>query len=233
VAGPVRGESCVNSDNQVIARGLQGLSCAVSTGRFQHPGRVECRAKTGLLVPAPKSQGRRCAVIATVRKLLRPVTLKNRVHTNVIPASCAVGGVMVSAALVQRSSAEVFLANEIQACIAQHLKVDIVYMGADSHLTDDLGLDLFEITELLTVLEERFGVDAETADEPSLIEFVGDLIRYIESSKHCLETREARTRLRNGSVDSEQLVRLDEYVRSDSLNGDTLDLGDIMNRSRV
>ena len=55
---------------------------------------------------------------------------------------------MVSVALVQRSSAEVFLANEIQAFIAQHLKVDIVSMDAHSHLTDDLGLDLFELLEL-------------------------------------------------------------------------------------
>ena len=92
------------------------------------------------------------------------------------------GGVMVSVALVQRSSAEVFLASEIQAFIAQRLKVDIASMDAHSHLTEDFGLDLFEITALLTVLEERFGVDAETADEPNQIEFVGDLIRYIESS---------------------------------------------------
>ena len=91
------------------------------------------------------------------------------------------GAVMVSVALVQRSSAEVFLASEIQAFIAQRLKVDIASMDAHSHLTDDFGLDLFEITELLTALEERFGVDAETADEPNRIEFVGDLIRYIES----------------------------------------------------
>jgi hypothetical protein len=47
-------------------------------------------------------------------------------------------------------------------------------------LTDDFGLDLFEIIELIIVLEKRFGVDAETADEPNQIEFVGDLIRYIE-----------------------------------------------------
>jgi hypothetical protein len=38
------------------------------------------------------------------------------------------------------------------------------------------------ITSDRTVLEERFGLDAETADEPNQIEFVGDLIRYIESS---------------------------------------------------
>jgi acyl carrier protein len=89
---------------------------------------------------------------------------------------------MVSVALVRRTSAEVSLANEIHASIAQHVKVDIGSMDAHSHLTDDLGLDLCEVTELLTALEERFGVDAETADEPNQIEFVGDLIRYIESS---------------------------------------------------
>ena len=89
---------------------------------------------------------------------------------------------VVSVALVQRSSAELFLSSEIHAFIAQHLKVDMASMDAHSHLTEDFGLDLFEITALLTVLEERFGLDAETADEPNQIEFVGDLIRYIESS---------------------------------------------------
>jgi acyl carrier protein len=96
---------------------------------------------------------------------------------------------MVSVALVQRSSAELFLSSEIHAFIAQHLKVDVASMDAHSHLTEDFGLDLFEITALLTVLEERFGVDAETADEPNQIEFVGDLIGYIESS-----TKEEKTR---------------------------------------
>ena len=92
------------------------------------------------------------------------------------------GGVMVSLALVQRSSAEVFISSEIHTFIAQHLKIDVASMDEHSHLTEDFGLDLFEITALLTVLEERFGLDAETADEPNQIEFVGDLIRYIESS---------------------------------------------------
>ena len=96
---------------------------------------------------------------------------------------------MVSVVLVQRPSAELFLSSEIHAFIAQHLKVDVASMDAHSHLTEDFGLDLFEITALLTVLEERFGLDAETADEPNQIEFVGDLIRYIESSKHRLESR--------------------------------------------
>ena len=84
--------------------------------------------------------------------------------------------------IARRLTAEVFLASEIHAFIAQRLKVDIASMDAHCHLTDDFGLDLVEITELLTALEERFGVDAETADEPNQIEFVGHLIRYIESS---------------------------------------------------
>jgi acyl carrier protein len=36
---------------------------------------------------------------------------------------------------------------------------DIGSMDAQSHLTDDFGIDLFKITELLSALEERFGVD--------------------------------------------------------------------------
>jgi hypothetical protein len=60
---------------------------------------------------------------------------------------------MVSVALVQRPSAELFLSSEIHAFIAQHLKVDVASMDAHSHLTEDFGLDLFEITALLTVLE--------------------------------------------------------------------------------
>ena len=41
-------------------------------------------------------QCRGCAVIATVRKLLRRVTIKNGVNTNVRTASRELGGVMVS-----------------------------------------------------------------------------------------------------------------------------------------
>jgi hypothetical protein len=51
------------------------------------------------------------------------VTLKNGVNTNVRTASRAIGSVMVSVALVKRSSAELFLSSEIHAFIAQHLKV--------------------------------------------------------------------------------------------------------------
>jgi acyl carrier protein len=96
---------------------------------------------------------------------------------------------MGSVALVQRASAEVFLESELRAFIAQYLKLDIGSLDAHSHLTDDFGLELFDITDLLIVLEERFGVEPDSTDEPKQIEFVRDIIRYIESSKHGLETR--------------------------------------------
>jgi len=46
-----------------------------------------------------------------------------------------------------------------------------------SHLCDDLGLDLIDITELMIVLEREFGVEEEITDEPNQMEFVSDLIR--------------------------------------------------------
>jgi hypothetical protein len=53
---------------------------------------------------------------------------------------------MVSVALVKRSSAELFLSSEIHAFVAQHLKVRRgLYGRAHTHLTEDFGLDLFEI----------------------------------------------------------------------------------------
>jgi acyl carrier protein len=97
------------------------------------------------------------------------------------------GCVVPPLALVQRCPDDVFLEGEIRAFIGQYLKVDIDSVDAHSHLADDFGLDLFEITELLMALEERFGIEPEITDEANQIQFVHDLIRYIESSKHGLD----------------------------------------------
>jgi acyl carrier protein len=94
---------------------------------------------------------------------------------------------MVSGALFQPSSPEAVLASKIRAFIAQFLKVDVVSIGVHSHLTDDFGLDLLDITELMIALEEQFGAEGEIMDDaPIRIETVEDLIRHIESSKRAL-----------------------------------------------
>lgn len=87
---------------------------------------------------------------------------------------------MTSLALIQRSSAEGSLASQIRTFIAQYLKVDADSIDAHSSLTDDFRLDLFDITELIIVLEQQFCAEGEITDDPNQIECVGDLIRHIE-----------------------------------------------------
>ena len=47
-------------------------------------------------------------------------------------------------------------------------------------MSDDLGLDLIDVTELMIVLEQQFGAEGEITDEPDQVESVGGLIRHIE-----------------------------------------------------
>ena len=54
-------------------------------------------------------------------------------------------------------------------------------------MSDDLGLDLIDVTELMIALEKQFGVEGEIADEPNQMEFVSDLIRYIEDNKRAVK----------------------------------------------
>ena len=85
--------------------------------------------------------------------------------------------------LIRRCSLEEALASQIRAFITRYLKFDVGSIGDGSHLSDDLGLDLIDVTELMIVLEREFGVEEEIVDEPADMEFVGDLIRYIEDNK--------------------------------------------------
>ena len=87
--------------------------------------------------------------------------------------------------LTQRCSLEEALASQIRAFITRYLKFDFGSIGDGSHLSDDLGLDLIDVTELMIALEKQFGV--EVADEPNHMEFVGDLIHYIEDNKRPVE----------------------------------------------
>ena len=89
--------------------------------------------------------------------------------------------------LTQRCSLEEALASQIRAFITRYLKFDFGSIGDGSHLSDDLGLDLIDVTELMIALEKQFGVEGEIADEPNHMEFVGDLIHYIEDNKRPVE----------------------------------------------
>jgi acyl carrier protein len=75
---------------------------------------------------------------------------------------------------------EGFLASKIRARIAEHLGADIERINDDSRLSEDFGLDLLDIIELMVVLEEEFAAEREITDEANQIELVVGLIRHIE-----------------------------------------------------
>ena len=88
---------------------------------------------------------------------------------------------MASSALVPRSC-EGSLENQIYTFIAQYLKVNVDSIDAQLSLTDDLGLDLLDITELMIVLEQQFCPKGEVTGEPNEIEIVDDLINHIQQN---------------------------------------------------
>ena len=87
---------------------------------------------------------------------------------------------MTTVALPSRSSPlnGECIKKEIRARIAEHVGVDVEYIDDDSDLSDDFGLDLLDLMELLILLEKKF-LDGRETDEPE-IRVVGDLIRHIE-----------------------------------------------------
>ena len=87
---------------------------------------------------------------------------------------------MTSLASPSTALNEGFLASKIRARIAEHVGVDIESINDDSHLSNDFGLDLLDIIELMFLLERQFGAEGEITDEPNQIESVGSLIRYVE-----------------------------------------------------
>ena len=90
------------------------------------------------------------------------------------------GLIMTSRTLTRRTSAEQgFVTSKVRALIAEHLGIDVECITADTHFTDDLGLDRLDVLELMIMIEDQF-FDVEILDEADQIEFVGDLIRQIE-----------------------------------------------------
>jgi acyl carrier protein len=79
-----------------------------------------------------------------------------------------------------------YVSCKVRALIAEHLGIDIEFVTADTHFTDDLGIDLLDFLELMIVIEDQF-VDVEIPDDAQ-IEFVGDLIRQIEMVDGCGHT---------------------------------------------
>jgi acyl carrier protein len=73
---------------------------------------------------------------------------------------------------------EVSLINKICTFIAEQLGVDVEGITINSHLSDDLGLDLLDVIELTILLEDEF-TNGRIKNDAGQMEFVGDLIRQL------------------------------------------------------
>ena len=72
--------------------------------------------------------------------------------------------------------------NEIRESLAAQLNIPIANITGDSRLIEDLKADSLDLVELITSLEERYGIEIPEEDMPK-IKTVSDIVTYIESRK--------------------------------------------------
>lgn len=72
--------------------------------------------------------------------------------------------------------------NEVRKILASQLNISIDTITADSRLVNDLQADSLDLVELITGLEERYGLEIPEEDVTK-IQTVGDIVAYIESKQ--------------------------------------------------
>jgi len=76
-----------------------------------------------------------------------------------------------------------YSADPMLAFIAEHLEIDAASINVETHLWDDLGLDLLDVVELTILLEDEFA-PGQLTDTGGEMELIGDLIHHIETCRH-------------------------------------------------
>ena len=71
---------------------------------------------------------------------------------------------------------------KIQAMLADALNLPLEKVTADAKIVDDLGADSLDVVELLSQLEDEYGIEFP---EEKIDEFrtVGDVVNYIEENR--------------------------------------------------
>jgi acyl carrier protein len=91
----------------------------------------------------------------------------------------------------------VFATNDVRTFIANHLGVSVGCVTDEAHFTDDLGADWLDRLDLMIAVEDQFTGVEITDGDVDRIEFVGDLIRHIETLDSERRRRGAAPVLRN------------------------------------
>jgi acyl carrier protein len=91
----------------------------------------------------------------------------------------------------------VFATNDVRTFIANRLGVSVGRLTDEAHFTDDLGADWLDRLDLMIAVEGQFAGVEITDGDVDRIEFVGDLIRHIETLDSERRRRGAAPVLRN------------------------------------
>ena len=68
---------------------------------------------------------------------------------------------------------------KVQEMLAEALNLSVSEVGADAKIVEDLGADSLDVVELLSRLEEEFGITIPDEDVENLVT-VGDVAAEIE-----------------------------------------------------
>ena len=71
---------------------------------------------------------------------------------------------------------------KIQEMLAEALNLSVEKVTADAKIVDDLGADSLDVVELLSRLEDEYGITIPDEDVESLVT-VGDVVKEIEKLK--------------------------------------------------
>ena len=74
------------------------------------------------------------------------------------------------------------LFDEVKDLVVEILGVDPEEVTEDASFIEDLGAQSMDLMELISTLEEKFGIEVADGDEERL-RTVGDVVRYIEEKK--------------------------------------------------
>jgi acyl carrier protein len=67
---------------------------------------------------------------------------------------------------------------KVKAIIAEQMNIEEDKIALETSFTEDLGADSLDIFQIISELEEEFGVEFTTEDSEK-IKTVGDAVRYI------------------------------------------------------
>lgn len=76
--------------------------------------------------------------------------------------------------------------NRVRKMLSRMMKLKESAIRAESHLRDDLGVDSVDILEIITKIEQEFGIEVEEGDARG-VNTVQDVVNYVKGKIQALK----------------------------------------------